>query len=86
MKFQFDLVHLKIFKEMSYLFLIFIFSAVNVELYQLKRAENVWCLRFRYTDAMTQVVYTLEVDSRPFVFLPGNNIEMYFVNEKKCGT
>ena len=33
---------------MSYLFLIFIFSAVNVELYQLKRAENVWCLRFHF--------------------------------------
>ena len=70
---------------MSYLFFMIIFSAFDVELYQLERAENVWCLRFYFaqivcTDAKTQVSYTLEVDPRPPVFLPGKNIKMYFVN------
>ena len=65
-----------------------IFSAFDVELYQLERAENVWCfgqhsplhLKRTDTDAKTQVSYTLEVDPRPPVFLPGKNIKMYFVN------
>ena len=63
---------------MSYLFFMIIFSAFDVELYQLERAENVWCLSFHFepfqivcTDAKTQVSYTLEVDPRPPVFLPG---------------
>ena len=62
---------------MSYLFLMIIFSALNVGLYQLERAEIVIIV---CTDAKTQVSYTLEVDSRPLVFLPGKNIQMYFVN------
>ena len=68
---------------MSYLFFIFIFSAFNIELYQLERAENVWGLRCHYTDATTQVSYTLEVDPCPFVFLPGNYFEMYRVTIKE---
>ena len=62
---------------MSYLFFIFIFSAFNVGLYQLERAEIV---KIVCTDVKTQVSYTLEVDPRPPVFLPGKNIKMYFVN------
>ena len=65
---------------MSYLFFMIIFSAFDVELYQLERAENVWCLKRTDTDAKTQVSYTLEVDPRPPVFLPGKNIKMYLVN------
>ena len=61
-----------------------IFSAFNVGLYQLERAENVWCLSFLLqivcADAKTKVSYTTEVDPRPLVFLPGKNIKMYFVN------
>ena len=71
---------------MSYLFFMITFCAFDVGLYQLERAENVWCLGLHFplhlecTDAKTQVSYTPEVDPRLPVFLPGKNIKMYFVN------